>query len=155
MLDVLPLNGHLFALVSIIHHSVYFSPYLAFIFLQEHRPLMNCLHPRLSWAILSSCFHISPFFLNSCSVLILQVFFGRPLHRLPCGFHVSVCFVIAVVFLHSVCPIQLHFLLNNCISTVSCFVHSHRLMLLIVFGQKTPRMRLRQWFMKVAVWSWC
>lgn len=44
----------------------------------EHGPLMNRFHPRLSWAILSSCFHISPFSLISCSVLRLQVFMCRP-----------------------------------------------------------------------------
>lgn len=41
------------------------------------------------------------------------------------------------------------FLLNSCVSSASCFVRSHELVLQIVFGQKTPRMRLRQWFMKV------
>ena len=55
---------------------------------------MTCFHPRLSWAILSSCFHVRPFFLNSCSVLLLQVFLGRPLPRFGAieqhGFNVGV-----------------------------------------------------------------
>ena len=108
---------------------------------------MNRFHPRLSCAILSSCFHVSPF--TSCSVLLLQVFLGLPLLRLPCGFQVSACLVIAVLFFLNVCPIQLHFLLNSCTSIGSCLVRSHRLMLVMRFGQKTLRIRLRQWLMNV------
>lgn len=62
---------------------------------------------------------------------------------------VSACFVTAVVFLRSAYPVQFHFLLNSCVSAVSCVVRSHRLVLLIVFGQKTARTHLGQWFTKV------
>lgn len=51
--------------------------------------------------------------------------------------HVSVCFVVAAYSLTAV-------------STASCFVWSHKLVLQIMFGQKTPRMRLKLWFMKVS-----
>lgn len=70
--------------------------------------------------------------INSCSVLLLQVFWG-PALWVPCR----------CLFCYRC------FLLNSCVSTASCFVRSHELVLQIVFGQKTPRMRLRQWFMKV------
>lgn len=53
----------------------------AFKFLSEHRPLMNRLHPCLSWAIFSGCCHVSSSFLTSSPGVL-----RTSSSRLPCGF---------------------------------------------------------------------
>lgn len=50
--------------------------------LLELESLMNHLHPSMSWAIFSTCCHVSQSFLSCWSVLLLQVFFGWFLPRL-------------------------------------------------------------------------
>ena len=57
----------------------YISPWL----LLEHRPCTTSLQRLLSWAILSSCFQLSPVCVMSALRSRRQVFFGLPLFRLP------------------------------------------------------------------------
>ena len=105
---------------------------------------MNRFHPRLSCAILSSCFHVSPF--TSCSVL-LQVFLGLPLLCLPCGFHVSAMLVwLLQCCFSSVCVQSSSTFSSTAVPLlVLVWCVSHRLMLVMRFGQnKILRMRLRQ-----------
>ena len=63
----------------------YLSPWL----LLEHRPCTTSLQRLLSWAILSSCFQLSPVCVMSASRSRRQVFFSLPLFRLPWGFHAA------------------------------------------------------------------
>ncbi len=52
----------------------------AFVFPKEHRSSTKTLHPFHSCAIWSSRCNDSPSAFSSCSVILLQVFFGLPLH---------------------------------------------------------------------------
>ncbi len=110
---------------------------------------MKSLHPCLFLASFSSHCHVSPFFLNSCSVLLLQVFLDLPFPHLPCGFRISACLVIAVLSRLRVWPVHLYFLSLICSSIGCCLVRSHRLVLLMVFGQKIPRRRLKHLLVNV------
>ena len=74
------------------HVLTYLSPWL----LLEHRPCTTSLQRLLSWAILYSCFQLSPVCVMSASRSRRQVFFGLPLFRLPWGFHVKACLVTLV-----------------------------------------------------------
>ena len=65
--------------------STYLGPWL----LMEHRQCTTSLQRLLSWAILSSCFQLSPVCVMSASRSRRQMFFDLPLFRLPRGFHVS------------------------------------------------------------------
>ena len=65
--------------------STYLLTYLSPWLLLEHRPCTTSLHRLLSWAILSSCFQLSPVCVMSASMSRRQVFFGLPLFRLPWG----------------------------------------------------------------------
>jgi len=54
---------------------------------------MNSLHPTRLGASFSAEFQLCPCSFNSDSVSIRQVFLGRPLLLLPCGFHLRACLV--------------------------------------------------------------
>ena len=90
----------------------YLSPWL----LLEHRPCTTSLQRLLSWAILSSCFQLSPVCVMSASRSRRQVFFGLPLFRLPWGFHVKACHVALVFGFLNVWPSHPHLLLRISIS---------------------------------------
>ena len=90
----------------------YLSPWL----LLEHRPCTTSLQRLLSWAILSSCFQLSPVCVMSASRSRRQVFFGLPLFRLPWGFHVKACLVTLVFGFLNVWPSHPHLLLRISIS---------------------------------------
>ena len=51
----------------------------------EHRPCTTCLQRLLSWAILSSCFQLSPVWVMSSSRSRRHVFFGLPSFACPEG----------------------------------------------------------------------
>ena len=99
----------------------YLSPWL----LLEHRLCTTSLQRLLSWAILSSCFQLSPVCVMSASRSRCQVFFGIPLFRLPWGFHVNACLVMLVFGFLNVWPSHLHLLLR-----MSWLVLSQRYLLL-------------------------
>lgn len=103
----------------------------------------------LSWAILSSWLQLKPILVTSASSSRRHVLFGRPRFRLPWGFHLRVCLVMFVGGLRRVCPIQPHLLFQISTSIGSWHVLSHRLVLLIVSGQRMWRILLRQVLMKV------
>ena len=79
--------------------------------LLEHRPCTTSLQRLLSWAILSSCFQLSPVCVMSASRSRRQVFFGLPLFRLPWGLHVIAYLVMLVFGFLSVWPSHPHLLL--------------------------------------------
>lgn len=85
----------------------------------------------------------------SASRSCCQVFLGRPLFRLPWGFHFSACLVTLAGGLRNVCPIQPHLLFLMSSSMGSWPVLCQRLVLLMVSGQQIWRILLRQLFMKV------
>ena len=68
-------------LCIIIYLLTYLSPWL----LLEHRPCTTSLQRLLSWAILSSCFQLSPVCVMSASRSRRQVFFGLPPLSLALG----------------------------------------------------------------------
>ena len=104
----------------------YLSPWL----LLEHRPCTTSLQRLLSWAILSSCFQLSPVCMMPASRSRRQVFFGLPLFRLPWGFHVKACLVTLVFGFLNVWPSHPHLLLRISISILTWLVLSQRSLLL-------------------------
>ena len=103
----------------------YLSPWL----LLEHRPCTTSLQRLLSWAILSSCFQLSPVCVMSASKSRRQVFFGLPLFRLPWGPRQGLSRNVGFGFLN-VWPSHLHLLLRMSISICTWLVLSQRSLLL-------------------------
>ena len=72
-------------------------------------PLTNSLHLTRFGASFSAEFQLCPCSFNSDSVSLRQVFLGRPLLLLPCGFHLRACLVMLFGGFLSVWPIHAHF----------------------------------------------
>ena len=103
--------------------------------LAEYRPLTIFLHRTLFWACCVMDCQLYPAAFISSSTDLLQLFLGRPLFLLPCGFHRSACLVMFPGSFLSWCPIQVHFLFFICIGGGSWFVTFQRSWLLIRSGQ--------------------
>ena len=123
----------------------YFGPLL----LPEHRPPITTLHSPLSWAILSSCFHVCPVLLMSFSSSRRQVFRGLPLFLWPWWFQFRAWWPMLLGGLHSIWPSQLHLLCRMSSSTGVCCVLARRFSLLIVSGQWILRILRKHWLIKV------
>ena len=115
----------------------------------EHRPLTTPLQRTRFWANLAAPLQFVPCCLSSASVLRRQLLRGRPLLRLPCGFHVNAWRVVLVAGFLSVWPIQPHFLRKISSSTGCCPACSHKTSFLIFSGHLILKIRLRQVLMKV------
>ena len=87
----------------------------------EHRPLTNSLHLTRFGTIFSAEFQLCPCSFNSDSVSLRQVFLGRPLLFLHCGFHLRACLVMLRGGFLSVWPIHAHFLFLICMFMGSWF----------------------------------
>ena len=133
------------AAVLFIYLLTYLSPWL----LLEHRPCATSLQRLLSWAILSSCFQLSPVCVMSASRSRRQVLFGLPLFRLPWGFHVKACLVMLVFGFLNVWPSHLHLLLRMSISIWTWLVLSQRSLLLTLSIHCIPNIFRKHWFTKV------
>ena len=70
-------------------------------FLMEHRSSTSARHLTLLWAVRFTSCHVSCLFSNTAILVRLQVCWGLPLFRFPCGFH-----SIALLAMH---PSGLHF----------------------------------------------
>ena len=77
--------------------------------------MTNSLHLTRFGASFSAEFQLCPCSFNSDSVSLRQVFLGRPLLLLPCGFHLRVCLVMLIGGFLSVWPIHAHFLFLMCV----------------------------------------
>ena len=86
------------------HLPSYILTYIGPWLLLEHRPCTTSLQRLLSWAILSSCFQLSPVCVMSASRSRRQVFFGLPLFRLPWWFHGKACLVMLLLGFFNVWP---------------------------------------------------
>ena len=86
--------------------------------------------------------------LMSASRSLHQVFLGRPLFRLPCGFHVRACLMMLLGGFLRVWPIHLHrrFLISS--SAGSWFVLCQSSALLMVSGHRMWRILRRQLLIK-------
>ena len=123
----------------------YFGPLL----LPEYRPPITTLQSPLSWAILSSCFHVYPVLLMSFSSSRRQVFRGLPLFLWPWGFQFRAWRPMQLGGLRSVWPSHLHLLRRMSSSTGVCCVLAHRVSLLIISGQWILRILRKHWLIKV------
>ena len=102
-----------------------------------------------SWASASSCPHVRPIFIISASTSRRQLFRGRPLFLLPCGFQESDSLVMFGLAFLRVWPIHLHRLWRISTSIGCWFVLRHSSWLLIISGQWISSIFLRQVLRKV------
>ena len=109
------------------------------------------LHSCLFVFIFSIFLPVYPIFFLSFSVSLFQVFLGHPLLLFSCGFHVSACCVMFVSGFLSVYPIQLHFLFFILISTGSCLVLSHSVVLDTLCDHFSCKILRRHLLMKVSL----
>ena len=128
--------------------KTYLLTYLSPWFLLEHRPCTKSLQRLLSWAILSSCFQLSPVCVMSASRSRRQVFFGLPLFLSPWGFHVNACLVMLVFGFLNVWPSHLHLLLRMSIYIWTWLVLSQRSLLLTLSIHCIPNIFRKHRFTK-------
>ncbi|XP_039517805.1 uncharacterized protein LOC120471939 [Pimephales promelas] len=113
-----------------------------------HRPRTRALQSSRSWANFSSCPHVWPDLFTSASRSRRQLFLGLPLFLFPCGFQKRACLTMLDAGLRRVWPTHLQRLWRISSSIGCCPVRCHISMLLMVFGQRTLRIRLRQVLIK-------
>jgi hypothetical protein len=92
---------------------------------------------------------VFPISVISSSIVLLQVFLGRPLLLVPWGFHSNTSFYIAPAGLLKVCPIHLHFPFLIWTSIGTCFVISHKELFDIVSVHLMFKIRLRHLLTKL------
>ena len=115
-----------------------------------HRPRTSALQsgPIISWANLSNCPHVWPDLFTSASRSRRQLFLGLPLFLSPCGFQKRACLAVLDAGLRRVWSTHLQRLRRTSSSTGCCPVCCHSARLLMVFGVRTLRIRLRQLLIK-------
>ena len=118
--------------------------------LPEHRPPITTFQSPLSWAILSSCFHLCPVLLMFFSSSRRQVFRDLPLFLWPWGFRFGAWRPMLLIGgLRSVWPSQLHLLCRMSSSTGVCCLLARRFSLLIVSGWWILSILRKHWLIRV------
>jgi hypothetical protein len=112
----------------------------------EHRAPVKLLHLILWFANALTSLQFFPISVISSSVVLLQVFLGRPLLLTPWGFQSNASFSMVPAGFLRVWPIHLHFLFLTWMSIGSCSVISHRELFDIVSGHLMLKMRLKHLF---------
>ena len=116
-----------------------------------HRATTVSFHLVLSWSFLFASPRVVFMACSSEIIPLRHELFGLPLFLFPWWFHSKACFVMLLSAFLSVCPIHFH-RLDLIVKLIGCcFVFLHSSLLLMVSGHLTPKIFLRQRFIKT--WS--